>query len=395
MKIAYFDCFSGVSGDMILGALIDAGLELRELEAELDKLKLSGYKLSAEKVIRAGISGTKFSMEITEQSGERRLKDITQLIDQSSLDSDIKTLGKRVFQELATVEAEIHGKDAAEIHFHEAGGLDSIIDVIGSLVAIKKLGIEAVYASKIHLGTGFVQCRHGMLPVPAPATLALLKGVPIRSQGIEAELATPTGVSLLRTLARSFGTMPEMRLEKVGYGAGSRELEIPNLLRVYIGEADEGEYERDEVILMETNLDDTSPELLAHASEVLLKQGALDVFMTPIFMKKNRPGTMLSVLTTPDKLDMLLATIFNEIATLGVRLHHLERRKLSREVISVETRFGEIKVKIGRLENKVKAISPEYESCREIALKLGIPLKEVYDEAKEMARKALSGEKST
>jgi len=365
MKIAYFDCFSGVSGDMILGALLDAGLDIRELEAGLGRLKISGYKLKAEKTAKKGISGTRFSVDIIEQNVERSLKDIVEIIDKSDLDDDIKDLSKNTFRELAIVEASIHGKSIDEIHFHEAGGLDSIIDVVGSLISIKRLGIEAIYSSRIHVGTGFLECQHGVLPVPAPATLALLKQIPIYSTGIEAELATPTGVCVLKTLSRGFGIMPEMKVEKVGYGAGSRDLEIPNLLRVYVGETSQGGYEKDEVILIETNIDNTSPELLAYASETLLKQGALDVFMTPIFMKKNRPGTMLSILTTGDKLDESLSTIFAEIATLGVRICRLERKKLSREVISMKTRFGEIEVKIGKAGNQIKNITPEYESCKE------------------------------
>ena len=395
MKIAYFDCFSGVSGDMILGALLDAGLDIQELQSELGKLKISGYKVKTEKTARKGISGTKFSVDIIKQNARRRLKDIVEIADQSDLDDDIKDLSKKTFKELATVEAKLHGKSIEEIHFHEVGGLDSIIDVIGSFIGIKKLGIEATYSSKIHVGTGFLECRHGVLPVPAPATLELLKGIPIYSKGIEAELATPTGVCILKTLSKRFGIMPEMKVEKVGYGAGSRELEIPNLLRVYVGESDEGGYEEDEAIRIETNIDDMNPQLLAYASEILLKQGALDVFMIPIFMKKNRLGTMLSVLTTRDKLDDILSTIFTETTTLGVRIHHLERKKLSRKVISVKTRFGEIKVKIGKIGNQIKNIAPEYESCKEIAVKQGIPLKDVYDEAKEAARKALFGEKRT
>jgi len=395
MKIAYFDCFSGVSGDMILGALIDAGLDIQELESELGKLKISGYKIKAEKTARKGISGTKFSVDVIEQNVERRLKDLVEIIDQSDLDADIKELSKKTFKELATVESKIHGKGIEEIHFHEVGGLDSIIDVIGSLIGIKKFGIEATYSSKIHVGTGFLKCRHGVLPVPAPATLAMLKGIPIYSTGIEAELATPTGVCVLKTLSKGFGIMPEMKVEEVGYGAGSRELEIPNLLRVYVGESGEVGYEKDEVILIETNIDDMNPQLLAYTSEILLKQSVLDVFMTPLFMKKNRLGTMLSVLTTPDKLDEVLSTMFTETTTLGVRIHHLEKKKLSREIIAMKTRFGEVKVKIGKIGNQIKNIAPEYESCKEIAMKQGIPLKDVYDEAKEATRKALFGEKRT
>ena len=380
---------------MILGALLDAGLDMRELESELAKLKISGFKIKAEKTTRKGISGTKFSIDTIEQNVERRLKDIIEIVDQSDLDDDIKNLSKKTFQELAIAEAKIHGKNIDEIHLHEVGGLDSIIDVVGAFIGIKKLDVKTTYSSKIHVGAGFLECQHGVLPVPAPATLEMLKGVPIYSKGIQAELATPTGVCILKTLSKTFGTMPEMKVEKVGYGAGSRDLEIPNLLRVYIGETNQGEFEKDEVILIETNIDDMNPELLAYASETLLKQGALDVFMTPIFMKKNRPGTMLSVLTTEDKLDHILSIVFKETTTLGVRIHRLERKKLSREIISVATRFGEIKVKIGKIGNQIKNIAPEYESCQEIAQRQQIPLKDVYDEAKEAARTALFKETKT
>lgn len=389
MKIAYFDCFSGVSGDMILGALIDAGLDIQELESELGRLKISGYRVKAEKTVRMGISGTKVSIDITEQNVERKLKDIVQIVERSDLDDDIKDLSKKAFKKLTMVEAKIHGKDIEEVHLHEAGGLDSIIDVVGSFIGIKKLGIDTVYSSKIHVGTGFVEGQHKVLPVPAPATLALLKGIPIYSRGIEAELATPTGVCVLKTLSKSFGVMPEVSVEKIGYGAGSKELEIPNLLRVCIGEANGEEYEEDEVIVVETNVDNMNPEILAYASEALLKQGALDVFMTPVFMKKDRPGTMVSVVTTQEKLDEILSVMFAEITTLGVRLHRSERKKLYREIVSVKTSFGEIAVKVAKIGNQIKNIAPEYESCKEIAVKQGIPLKDVYDEAKEAARKAL------
>ena len=381
MKIAYFDCFSGVSGDMILGALLDAGLDIRELEAGLGRLKISGYKLKAEKTAKKGISGTRFSVDIIEQNVERSLKDIVEIIDKSDLDDDVKDLSKNTFRELAIVEASIHGKSIDEIHFHEAGGLDSIIDVVGSLISIKRLGIEAIYSSRIHVGTGFLECQHGVLPVPAPATLALLKQIPIYSTGIEAELATPTGVCVLKTLSRGFGIMPEMKVEKVGYGAGSRDLEIPNLLRVYVGETSQGGYEKDEVILIETNIDNTSPELLAYASETLLKQGALDVFMTPIFMKKNRPGTMLSILTTGDKLDESLSTIFAEIATLGVRICRLERKKLSRQLLELKNKAVEqhdiyLKPTINEdAAMELSTIKKELESCRATRRKLEAILK--------------------
>jgi uncharacterized protein (TIGR00299 family) protein len=387
MKIAYFDCFSGISGDMILGALLDAGLDLKELESELGKLKISGFKLRMEKTIRKGISGTKFSVDINEHRVERHLKDIIEIVDQSDLGDEVKNLSKKIFKELATVEAKIHNKSIKEIHFHEVGGLDSIIDVIGSVIGIKKLGIEAVYSSKVHVGTGFVECEHGTIPVPAPATLELLKGMPIYSRGIQAELVTPTGASILKTLSKSFGVMPEMKVRKIGYGAGSRDIKIPNLLRVYVGETNHREYEKDEVILIETNLDNMSPELFDYTCEMLLKQGVLDVFMTPIFMKKTRPATMLSVLTTPDKLEEVLSVIFTETTTLGVRIQRLERKKLVRGIISVKTRFGEIKVKVSKIGKQIKNIAPEYEDCKEIAIKQQIPLKDVYDETRRAAQK--------
>jgi uncharacterized protein (TIGR00299 family) protein len=393
MKIAYFDCFSGISGNMILGALIDAGLDLKELELELRKLRISGFELHAERTERQGISGTKFKVEISERQVERHLKDITQLIDQSDLSDAVKELSNKIFKQLASIEAKIHNKGVEEIHFHEVGGLDSIIDVIGSVVGIKKLGIDAVWSSKIHVGTGFVECQHGVLPVPAPATLELLKGIPIYSRAIATELVTPTGACILKNLSRSFGVMPEMKVEKIGYGAGTKDLKIPNLLRVYVGETSDGEYDKDEVILVETNIDDMNPELFDYACEMLLNQGALDVFMTSILMKKNRPATMLSVLAPPDRMDRILSTIFAETTTLGVRIHRVERKKLVRETISVRTRFGEIKVKVSRVGEQIQNVAPEYEECKEMAIRQNVPLREVYDEVRWTAQKALSERK--
>lgn len=389
MKIAYFDCFSGVSGDMILGALVDAGLEVSELEAELRGLPLRGFRLRAEKATRRGISGTKFNVITDEHDVERHLPDLNGIIDRSSFSDDIKESCKRIFAELATVEAGIHDKSVEQVHFHEISGLDSIVDVVGSLVGLKKLGIEAVHASRIHVGTGFVECRHGTLPVPAPATLELLKGIPVYSKGIESELATPTGVAILKNVAKGFGAMPEMTVEKIGYGAGSRELEIPNLLRVCIGETCRDRYAGDEVLLLETNIDDMNPEFFGHVSERLLMQGALDVFMTPIYMKKNRPATLLSVLATKEKLDGILSTVFSETTTLGVRIHSVDRKVLARETISVKTALGDVRVKVGRIGGEVKTIAPEYEDCREIAARHGVPLKDVYEAAKAVCRETL------
>jgi uncharacterized protein (TIGR00299 family) protein len=389
LKIAYFDCFSGVSGDMILGALVDAGLEVSELETELSQLPVRGFRLQAEKTTRQGISGTKLNVIMEEHRTERHLPDINEIIDRSALSDDIKDSSRKIFAELAAVEAGIHQKSVDEVHFHEISALDSIVDVVGSLVGLKKLGLEAVYASRIHVGTGFVECRHGTLPVPAPATLELLKGVPVYSKGIESELATPTGVAILKSVSKSFGSMPEMTIDRIGYGAGSRELEIPNLLRICIGETCQDRYAGDEVLLLETNIDDMNPEFFGHVSERLLTQGALDVFMTPIYMKKNRPATLLSVLTAKEKLDGILSTVFSETTTLGVRIHSVDRRVLTRETISVTTTMGDVRVKVGKFGGEVKTIAPEYEDCREIAARQGVPLKDVYEAAKAACREAL------
>jgi uncharacterized protein (TIGR00299 family) protein len=389
LKIAYFDCFSGVSGDMILGTLVDAGLEVSELEAELRQLRVGGFRLQVEKTTRRGISGTKLNVVTEEHGADRHLPDIDEIIDRSDLSDDIKDSSKRVFAELAAVEARIHHQNVDEVHFHEMSGLDSIVDVVGSLLGLRKLGLGAVYASRIHVGTGFVECRHGTLPVPAPATLELLKGVPVYSKGIESELATPTGVAILKCVAKGFGPMPEMTVDRIGYGAGSRELEIPNLLRICIGEACQDRYAGDEVLLLETNIDDMNPEFFGHVSERLLTQGALDVFMTPIYMKKNRPATLLSVLTAKEKLDGVLSTVFSETTTLGVRIHSVDRRVLARETISVKTTFGDVRVKVGRIGGEVKTMAPEYEDCREIAARQGVPLKDVYEAAKAACRETL------
>ena len=389
MKVAYFDCFSGVAGDMILGALVDAGLDVGALKKELEKLKLTGYQLSAGKTMKNGISGTKVSIEIAGEHAERRLKDVLEIIAKSKLDGDVKEMSSEIFKALAEAEAKVHNSSVDEVQFHELGSLDTIIDVVGSVLALKRLGVEAVYSSKVHLGSGFVTCRHGTIPVPSPATLELLKGVPVFSPGIEAELTTPTGAAILKTISRSFGVMPDMKIERLGYGAGDLELEIPNMLRVYIGELDEmgddGGYEKDSVVLVETNIDDMNPEFFDYLSEKLLEQGALDVFMTPVFMKKSRPGTLLSVQTLEEKLEEVLATIFTETTTLGVRIRKMERRKLVKKTISAKTRFGPIRVKLGMLKGNVTTVAPEYEDCKAAAREFGASLGDVYDGAKEAA----------
>jgi len=410
MRIAYFDCFAGVAGDMIVGALLDAGLKLPDLERELAKLGIDGFTVAATKTERNGISGTKFEVVTEEENVSRSAAEIVRIVEDSSLDEDVKRTSAAILLTLAGVEARIHNASVDTIHLHEVGGLDAIVDVVSAVAGLKLLGVDEVRASAIHVGTGFVECAHGTIPVPAPATLALLEGVPVVSRGIEAELATPTGVAIVRTLTAGggelledtelgtgngghlrtggFGPMPAMRVETTGYGAGSRDLPIPNLLRVTIGQAD-SVYEADEVTLIETNIDDMSPEIIGYVCELLLSQGALDVYTTSVFMKKNRPGTLLSVLARPAEENSVVATLFKETTTLGVRMGRLRRQKLARETVEVDTRFGSATVKVSRRDGLIANVAPEYESVRKIAIRERVPLRDVYDEVTRAAKDAL------
>ena len=384
MRAAYFDCFSGISGDMVLAALVDLGWPVKELERELDKLDLFDYQIEAEKVAKKGITSTQINISIKEDKKERKLKDILSILDKSKLEEKIKEKSRAIFIRLANVEAKIHGKSPEEIHFHELGGLDTIIDVVGAVAGMKYLGIDKVYSSSLSLGKGFVKCSHGTIPVPAPATLELLKGIPVCGSNIEAELVTPTGAAIISTLAENFGQMPPMKIDNIGYGAGQRDLPIPNLLRVSLGML-KNAYEEDVVSLIQTNIDDMNPEFYEHIADRLFHQGALDVFLTPIQMKRTRPATMLSVITDEEKTEKMLELIFDETTTLGVRISKMKRRKLNREGRKVATKYGKIEVKIGKLNGMVKNISPSYEECRKIATRLNIPLKKIYQEAKQAA----------
>ena len=384
MRAAYFNCFSGISGDMVLAALLDLGWPLKELERELNKLDLFNYQIEAEKVAKQGIISTQIKMRIKEGKKERTLKDILSILDKSKLEEKIKERSRAVFIRLASVEAKIHGKSVQEVHLHELGGLDTIIDVVGAVAGMKYLGIEKVYSSSLPLGKGFLKCSHGTLPVPAPATLELLKGVPVYGSNIEAELVTPTGAAIISTLAENFGQMPPMKIDNIGYGAGQRDLPIPNLLRVSLGIL-KNAYEEDVVSLIQTNIDDMNPEFYEHIADRLFNEGALDVFLTPIQMKKTRPATMLSVITGEEKTERMLELIFDETTTLGVRISKIKRRKLNQESRKVATKYGKIEVKIGKLNGIIKNISPSYKECRKIASRLNIPLKEVYQEAKQTA----------
>lgn len=390
MKIAYFDCFSGISGDMVLGALVDLGLEVTELRGELDKLNLAvPYELKAKKVEKHGICGTKIDITLHEEDKARKLEDILTIIEGSALAEEVKGLASKIFVRLAEAEARIHREDVSEVHLHELGGLDAIIDIVGAVIGMKLLDIDAVYGSPLHLGRGFVKCRHGTLPVPAPATLELTKGVPVYGGDIDAELVTPTGAAIITTLACGFGELPQVMIERIGYGAGQRNLPIPNLLRVLIGMQNEKdkEYDEDTVTVVETNIDDMNPEFYEYIMSRLFESGAVDVYLTPIQMKQVRPATLLSVIVACENQRRVLEVLFRETTTLGVRTYQTKRYKLAREEIAVETEYGEVRVKLGRLKGEVVNIAPEYKDCRRLANERHIPIKQVYETAGRAAAK--------
>ncbi|MDR4497711.1 MAG: nickel pincer cofactor biosynthesis protein LarC [Candidatus Scalindua sp.] len=392
MKIAYFDCFSGVSGDMILGALLHAGFTLHKLEGELRKIKIEGYELGQKKVTRSGITGTKFDVFIhqrkTSREGDhkRTFKTIARIINDSALDENIKKDSIRIFENLAKAEARVHDTSPDDVHFHEVGAVDSMIDIIGSVIALHALTIEKVCFSTIRTGTGVITCDHGTFPIPAPATVELLKGYTVTGTDIPYELTTPTGAAILTTLGESVKMCPEISLSEIGYGVGCREIpQIPNLLRVMIGETT-SLYEQDEVWVVETNIDDMPGEHIGYLLEEVLHAGALDGYIMPIQMKKSRPGSLISVIVEDKNLSKIEDVIFYQSTTFGIRKYKTSRRKLSRKLVNVQTEFGMIQVKIGLFNGKIKNVAPEHEECKKIAAERGLPLKFVYQVTQEAAR---------
>lgn len=383
----YLDCFAGISGNMLLGALVDVGAPEELLRAELDKLPLTGYELSISRVDKGGISSVYLDVQVDESMQEHRsLADIISMIENSTLDGIVKETAKQIFNCLAQAEAKVHGVPVSDIHFHEIGAVDSIIDIVGIAWALAYLNIEHIYASRLHVGSGFVQCCHGLMPVPAPATAELLQGIPYYQGDIAKELVTPTGAAVLAALGRSYGSMPESFVgNKIGYGAGTWELAIPNVLRLYYGtvSADVPEAEshhsqkNDECLVVETNIDDQSPELYGYVMDKLFAAGALDVWMTPIVMKKNRPAAKLSVLINEDCREKVIEIILQETTSIGMRMYPATRAMASREFIIVGLPWGDIRVKISSYQGKICNVAPEFEDCRKIAEESGIPLKVV------------------
>ncbi|WP_425800588.1 nickel pincer cofactor biosynthesis protein LarC [Desulfitobacterium sp. Sab5] len=461
MRIAYFDCFAGISGDMTLGALVDAGLNFEELKAELAKLHLKDYEIKQEKVVKQGMSGTKIHVLAQEGHVHRHLNDITQIIQESELAEEIKDKALAVFGKLAEAEARVHGTSPQEVHFHEVGAVDAIVDIVGAVIGLYKLGIEKVYASAVHTGQGFTKAAHGTIPIPAPATIELLQGIPVYTQNIPFELVTPTGAAILSTYCSDFGDMPVMKVDHIGYGAGERDLTIPNLLRIMIGEKStmdipkinpnsgypqeilenhesdqqkhmhehkhgreykhvhghdhehkhkyselqelwtgqnseippkgearflqEQTIQAGEALMLEANIDDMNPEFYDYLIQKFFKEGAMDVFLQPIQMKKNRPAVTLSVQIHPSQLEKFTTLILKETTTIGVRVYPVTKYMLPYEVILVDTPWGKAKAKIVRAGGEFTTISPEYEDCRRIAEKENLPLKEIYEEIKKQA----------
>lgn len=394
MKIAYFDCFSGISGNMVLGSLLDAGLPLDRLEAELARLGLSGYRLVVDEVRRKGLRGVHVEVEIEEQGVHRHLHHIEDIIANSDLAEVVKEQSLAVFRRLAQAEAKVHGEPVEHVHFHEVGAMDAIIDVVGSVVGLWLLGIEKVYASHVHVGRGTIECAHGVIPVPAPATAELLQGVPTYGRDVDSELVTPTGAAILTTLAQGFGVVPPLKVEQTGYGAGTRTLPLANMLRVSIGETldQEDDYEHDTVTLVETNIDDMNPQHFEYVLERLMAAGAVDVFVTPIQMKNGRPAHKLSVLVDGSKIDEVAGIIFLETSAIGVRMNETRRRKLARQSMTVDTPYGPVPVKVARKGDMVVNIAPEYRNCRQVAEQHGVALKTVTHVAREAAIRALAVE---
>lgn len=381
---------------MILGALVDAGLELDRLQAELTKLPITDYTLTAKSVKKKGITGTKIDVVLTSKAQPvRHLHDIESIIDGSTLDPGVKETAKRIFYRLAEAEARVHQHPISQVHFHEVGAIDAIVDIVGAVAGLHLLGVKRVSASPINVGSGTVKAAHGILPVPAPATAELLKGKPIYASAASGELTTPTGAAFITTLAESFGPLPAMQVERIGYGAGTKDLpEAPNLLRLFLS-TDEPDTIRDTITILEANIDDMNPEVYPYVMERLFTAGALDVSLTPVFMKKNRPATQITVLTEPSRAEEITRLLLRETSTYGVRMYEARRIKVKRFQKAILTPLGSVLVKFGHLPGEVfYRISPEYDSCREVALRSGTPLQEVYQVATEAAHHQLKLEAS-
>jgi uncharacterized protein (TIGR00299 family) protein len=383
MRIAYLDCQSGISGDMTLAALVDAGVPLADVQTGLDSLGIAGLRLETSEVKKKGFRALKLTIHHEPEHAHRHVHHITEMIDRSALSERQKETAKSIFVCLGEAEAKVHGTTIRKVHFHEVGAVDSIADIVGSAIAWDLLGVERVVASPVPTGRGFVEIAHGRCSIPAPATAELLAGIPLAASDVEAELTTPTGAAILSALVHSFGPVPPMTIERIGYGAGERELESqPNLLRLLVGQAGDAPVAGEQLWVVETNLDDASGELVGYCIERLWEAGALDVYTTPIQMKKNRPGIVLTALCEPPAVEQIEAILFAETTTLGVRRWPVSRRRLERRMHTVSTPWGAVEGKLSILPGRSPTFSPEYESCRRMAIEHRVPLRVVMEAAR-------------
>jgi pyridinium-3,5-bisthiocarboxylic acid mononucleotide nickel chelatase len=381
MKILSYDCFSGISGDMNLGAMIDLGVDMSYLTGELAKLNLKGWELIIQKDQRHGIYGTKVTVKQTRhEHAHRHLSDIEKIINESGLDIKTKELSLKIFMKVATAEAAVHDVSIEHIHFHEVGAIDSIIDIVGAAICFNALNVEGVHVSTVELGSGFVKCDHGTLPVPAPATAEIIKGIPVKKGGVDFEATTPTGAAIVAALGTDFSHNLQFKIEKTAYGVGQKEHpDVPNLLRVYLGDTISDSESGHEALQLECNIDDMNPEFYDYISERLFKAGASDVYLSSIMMKKGRPGVVISVICETDMAEPVKNILFNESTTLGIRTFPFKKDTLTRKFETIQTIWGEVHIKKSFYKGNLVSAKPEYDDCKRLAVENSIPVKEVFN----------------
>jgi len=389
VRIAYFDCIAGISGDMALGAFIDAGADADEIRSQIASVPIEPFELELEQVETHGLQATRVLVHAQATGVIRTYSSIRNMLDQASLGSDVRNTAQRIFRRLAEAEARVHRKEVDLVTFHEVGAVDSVVDIVGVAAALSLLGIERVFSSPVPTGLGMVRTEHGLMPIPGPAVTELLRGAPLYSRGVTAELVTPTGAAILAAVAEGYGDLPRIRVEATGYGAGQQELDFPNVLRILVGEEQErtlsaapsapGE------VLLETNVDDLNPEIYEFVLDRLFAAGAQDAWLTPMVMKKSRPAVTVSVLCSTEREASIRHVLFRETGTLGVRVTPVTKHALERDMIKVETTHGPVAVKVGYLEGRRVSVSPEFEDCARVAREAGVPAREVYQEALRLA----------
>ena len=395
MRVAYFDCIAGISGDMALAALLDAGADFDELRGHLAKLPLEPFDLDVEEVESRGLRATRVTVRASSAGVIRTYASIRALLDSADLPPEALRLAQRIFRRLAEAEARVHRKEVETVTFHEVGAVDSIVDIAGTALALTMLGVERVFASAVPTGLGMTKSEHGAMPIPGPAVVELLRGAPLYSKGVTAELTTPTGAAILAATVEGFGELPPMRVEAVGYGAGTLRLDFPNVLRILVGPGEAASRAPETVseeLVLDTNIDDLNPELYEYVLERLFAAGAQDAWLVPIVMKKGRPAVTVRVMCSPDREAEMRQILFRETGTLGIRATPVSKTALERDTVKVETRYGAVAVKVGLLDGRAVTVAPEYEDCARIAREAGVPAKQVYEEAVRLARSELGEE---